>query len=539
MKRSYCSRRRLAPALLLMSLALSACSGPHGGGGPGSGSGSGSGSAICPASSLRAASPPVCPIGGPPQPSAALPHNALPHNNLTASALAGNYQLLLEMTLKSLGRSLFSDTGVNTPVSGPQKTWADVIGHEHAPELMKYIVSCALDPCDVIEVPPGPAFDEVRLTNPDGFRGELGLCRNSSPTGDWTTSGATPECFEKVTACVLARVNQVGKRVMISMRGDGLTLKPQVQVETSFRENGGTPIASFQGCDKKCLWGHPIARNCDWEPRHVGLCENQMVSGVLQVKNVTVAMAGARIRICEGIHGCDDVSTPGAGAETTPQPPPGDYGGTMIGQALDTVTFPCPLNGPSTQAGRAGYYSVMVASPTPGTPLPNSVDVAANSGTYPAAEEQVFTFQEGAFYGNLFALPFPTASAVCPGTEWVFPREQFVCTSSIWSPGMAKASGRFCAVPNSNCFVNEPLECDVGVSADCDVEAPVVAGREVYESCKSANSTWQWPYTTYLNHPCDLYPSRDACKPFLTIDTQRSAFLAPGQQITYEKQEPR
>jgi hypothetical protein len=363
-----------------------------------------------------------------------------------------------------------------------------------------------------------------------------------------------------VSACVLARVNAIGKRVEISMRGASLEVAPKVPVETAYRENHGTPIASFKSCGQQCLWGDPLRRNCDWEPRYVGQCVRGPItaemSGLTPHPNrVALALpAGthARIRICPGIYGCDDSAT-GAG----PFQPAPYYSGQPIAQGRDTVVFECPLNGPLvgsfTSGDRTGYYSVMIGSAKPGTPLPNGLDVklaspasttSPTSDAYPAPEAAVFTYREGAFYGNLFTPPNAAQPATdCPDVA-MFSGDQYACFSSMWSDGAAMASDRFCAGPEAHCFGNDPAGCDPGpppsgrsvpawLASSPRVGSGVgfpgaLPGDVVYDKCEGrAAVPWPYPYTTYLNHPCDLFPSLDACKAYLRADVARSLPPAP------------
>ena len=96
--------------------------------------------------------------------------------------------------------------------------------HTDVAKLLDKIVSCALD--DGIVLKPFPVKDP---TGGDGtgskktrLAGELGLCGTRSSFGDWHTAAlsdaATKSCQEAVTACVLARVNALGHRIVISIR---------------------------------------------------------------------------------------------------------------------------------------------------------------------------------------------------------------------------------------------------------------------------------------------------------------------------------
>jgi hypothetical protein len=80
---------------------------------------------------------------------------------------------------------------------------------EAARTFMRYLVSCALDPDQIVTwtdawVPAQPTYT---------FQGKLGLCP------EWGKEAPSPGCLEVVSACVLARNNAFGREVPISLRG--------------------------------------------------------------------------------------------------------------------------------------------------------------------------------------------------------------------------------------------------------------------------------------------------------------------------------
>ncbi len=538
------SRVLMSVCGLTCSIALAACSGVDVPVAP---------DQMCPATSLVAPEP--CDLNEPVAPRSKMATNDLPQNSLSAATLSSNWPLLSHLKLSALSSVTFT---VGDPL----------LARKEADELLKYVASCALDPCDAITIPANAGPSEF----PTSFPGELGLCgqryldslglepvekpqitststTKRIPTETlWKNAKATQGCLERVSACMLARVNSARKKVTISLRGKGLETLDRVPTATMFRENRGTPILSFKSCDTPCLWGDFLRRNCDWEPRHVGQC-NQGDQIGLKLPSGT----HGRIRVCKGLHGCDDteVAAPGAGWNTlgwTPiltLPDLPAYGGEMLAQDFDEVLFTCPDNG----LDRTGYYAVMLAAPVPGAaPLDKDLNVEVSdlpllAHDYPATEENVFTYREGAFYGDLFK-PITIAPNSCPGTD-MFSGEQYVCVSRMWSEGAAMASDRFCAVPGMDCFTNPVTGCDnllappkiklgttttsptppwatTSVAKDLSIAEK---DREVYDMCEGpGRKFWHHPYTTYLNHPCDLFPSLDACKPFLTADVCHEVF---------------
>ncbi|MBX3159082.1 MAG: hypothetical protein KF773_24150 [Deltaproteobacteria bacterium] len=456
-------------------------------------------------STLRA-EPPTC---TPP----AQPHNDMPKNGLTAGALAQNRPLLRALAEVPLSKDLFSS-----------EKWQPLLAEPYADDLMKYIASCALDPCDAVELPAATqlsgdaakAYQAVRGRFPQGFRGELGLCGGRYGAGPrrgeprmWRDEAPTDDCLERVSSCVLARVNAIGSSVVFSMRGDGIALQPKVPVQTSFREQHGTPIVSFQACSS-CTWSDAARRNCDWEPRHVGQC----TAG----SSVTLRHPrAARIRVCGGIYGCDDPS-PAAGPTTMPALP--FYSGGLLAQGEGHVKFRCPSNGPTG----TGYYSVMLAAGSDGQALAPETDIQLDgrpdpAASYPATEAAVFTYREGSFYGSIFRDAGDPPEKL--GERLMLSGDQYACYSSLWNHGAAMLAHRLCADPSADhCFVNPPGPCDLDV--ETRRAGRCQGAREIAELCGGkAGTTWRQPYTSYVNHPCDLFESRLTCEAALAIHVNR------------------
>lgn len=485
-----------------------------------------------------------------------VPHNGLavssidvPHNGLPPTTLP-NRALLEALAQHALARTMFAlDPGL----------WRPLLGQPLAPDLVEYIASCALDAGQSIDIPAQWAeLDAVRHRLTCGFAGQLGLCgrtyqaspaaqgRPSEPT--WGTQPPTPGCLERVSACVLARVNAVAARVPISMRGEATTLLSKVSVQTQFRENHGTPIQSFERCDRMCLWGDRLRRNCDWEPRFVGQCVRDPRAGgasepARKVELKIGSSTRARVRICKGIYGCDDTA-PGIGAGAATPPVfangrlvefPTYYGGQMIDQAAAepgaTIAFDCPDDGPLVKDGaggllRTGYFSVMLGTLDPRVLLAASDDVAlvrggpggepfATHDAYPAPELQIFSYREGGFYGSLFSQRPPPDP---------IPNDKLACASAVWNYDAALAADRLCAGPMGavlpgGCFGNVPGRCDVASDpGSCHPATGMLP--EVYDACRGTPSDWKHPYTTYLNHPCDFFATDEECVPYVNDGKQ-------------------
>jgi hypothetical protein len=128
----------------------------------------------------------------------ALTANALTANALTANALTANALTANALTANALTANALTANALKDPL---------------ARELLKYVVSCALDEDDTITV----KIDGVKYK----FPGSLGLAE------EWgeRDGKCDMDCQRWVTACVLSRVDVEGIERMISIRGDNKALK--------------------------------------------------------------------------------------------------------------------------------------------------------------------------------------------------------------------------------------------------------------------------------------------------------------------------
>ncbi|WP_437900390.1 hypothetical protein [Sorangium sp. So ce124] len=405
----------------------------------------------------------------------------MPRNSLPAQALAAGALLEDRPLLDLLRSSALGDPSLADDLASPQL-------NANARSLLKYVVSCALDPGRRVSA----------------WEGELGLCGAASPHGDWFERPPSAACQEVVSACVLARTNALGRKVRLSTRSDEdsalFPLLPVVPVETEYRDAGDPPIKSLNApCAAGAAAGDP-ARDCGWAGRHVGTCTPK---ARVVLKPGGAARASTRhfmVRVCNGIHGCD---------HRTMAPRPW-YSGLIAEGVLSVdgrsgttreVSFTCPepgVPGPSS-------FAVMVASPHPAEAPPATADViaAGAAAIYPAPEDKVFTFREGAFYGNLFGAANPGP----PGE--MLPNGQHACYSNVWSRPMAHFTDRLCAGRDAGCFGNPPGAC---LSSPAAPPRPDLArvckgeGNGSYYGCAAAagRTPWNHVITVFLNHPCDL-----------------------------------
>src|SRR3954470_21510995 len=425
-----------------------------------------------------------------------MPHNDMPHNSVSLAGLTKAASLL-----GALAKGPLDDATIKGAFTlSPSVLDTDVA------KLLDKIVSCALD--RNIELKPFPVKDATG-GNGNGsattrLAGELGLCGSRSIFGDWHTAAlsgsALRSCQEAVTACVLARVNALGHRIVISIRTQAnlpIALHAQVPVETQYRDH--KPIPIFAPCTGS-------GSDCGYERQFVGRCTaNQNI----RVRVTDNSPHNTKIRICRGLYGCE---------KSVPKP----YRkySHRLAERVDVAPFVCPSDGPQIGTERWGYYSVMTKPGSPG-----SVVVQASSGDYPAREEAVFTWPEGAFYGNIFNTELTArVASQCPDADKrdpVLAGDQHACFGPMWEHGVGvgQMNDRFCAippfapVPASACFATPPMACFLGAGDRCATNA---LSSGAFGDCKptkfpSAESVFNLAITTYLNDPCDL--SSDTCDP--------------------------
>ncbi|WP_437595724.1 hypothetical protein [Sorangium sp. So ce590] len=355
----------------------------------------------------------------------------------------------------------------------------------NANELMEVIVSCALGPDEQVKA---TIHAETFI-----WRGKLGLCGKESPLGSWGDL-PTKECLEVVSSCVLARLNALDRQVPISIRGQDASLfvlRDKVRVERELRDRA--PIASFEACTPYHTEGEN-RRDCGWQAAYVGRCEPK-ASVTLQRERWSVVQP--MVRVCRGIHGCNHDQPDVASSRDLP-----GYAGFVADFAEEEeISFPCPPG---------DLFSVMLASPDPKEQLPPELDVVPSPGTpakYPAREEDVFTYREGSFFGDIFNGP----------------KNRYACYSDIWSAGKAHLADRLCGGPSDeDCLLQEPLPCRAAPSSD-ERTAPAYtqlcfgeskAPSSAYLDCEGEQRVrrpWQHGITVFLSDPCALSSDIKGC----------------------------
>jgi hypothetical protein len=406
--------------------------------------------------------------------------------------------------------------------------WNSILVDDDLARLSEYVVSCALAPHTMV--------DGVKI-NGRPLEGQMGLCN------EWLKLPPDNDCLERVSSCLLARMNGLGRRVVISVRGtklDPLPLRDKVSIETKYREDPeGISIESFNSCGS----GMP-SEDCGWTKGYVGSCTPGQMVRLIHPMDVAV-------RVCRGIYGCDHKDwMPGETGSPTqynimgiPMGTPWYSGKINITEVDNTVTFTClgngitdpmdPVHPASASAPAPSYFGVMLIGLNPMVNARAAADnIKISGGKYPLTEEEVFTYREGAFFGNVFddipALSFPQPDT--GGKNKFLVGNQYACYSEIWNSGEAHLTDRICALPDlelklgNTCLVNSPEPClwspTLPTLVDCDhVCQSEVCKEGGYLGCQSSSvpgslsgiKEWTHALTVYLNNPCDLSLDRETC----------------------------
>jgi hypothetical protein len=423
--------------------------------------------------------------------------NSLHALALTRNALIANPDANPLMPGMPLNTASYSDAG----------PFHDQLRHQDTREMMSYLVSCALSPGQTV------SYTETATGTTYGpWEGKLGLC----PA--WYTGSASLQCQETVSACLLARVNAFGFKIPLSIRGQGATsLATAPSFPTvEFTKNAST-ISSFVDCTAS-----GPARNCGYVANYVGTCTPGtsvgVGAGVAPPGSCGTGPLGSSVgntvlRVCNGITGCDHGSSDVL-AES----------GGSCGTTRPSVTFSCPSSGnfavmSGPQVGGGAGVATPAATLTGGT-------------AYPATEQSVFPWLEGAFFGNLWSPGglnadihsgqnhvdkggnFTAAAPILLSSGSIF-LQMFACSGVAWTQADAYDEDRICAggfsVP-TNCAATPKGACSTSMSAVpacptthiCSV-LHTVPGSGDYDDCSSsAIKTWHNPITVYLNQPGDV-----------------------------------
>ncbi|QDE93490.1 hypothetical protein BHS06_33400 [Myxococcus xanthus] len=365
--------------------------------------------------------------------------------------------------------------------------------HPPARNVMAYLTECAL--------PPGAAVEWTsRAGDTYTFPGEVGLCP------EWERDKPSQACLGYVTACLLARNNAFGRRVMVSMRGEDPS-EPR-------RFNPSGDRQEWSPMFLPCASGEAdLHAECGWLGENVGTCNPgdkvTVAAGAPHPATCTGQLGrifGDRVlRVCEDPRGCawedrlaDTLSNPCGGIEPS-------------------VEFKCPAS---------GRYSVMSA-PYSRAAIPGSwVAPVATSGTYPAGPFGAYTFREGAFYGNMFDSRGLTVEVVLNQDTFqpklvnlrfkgVVHDNVHACHGRDWVDGDSHLRSRICANADiggeriAGCMAHAEGPCEPGSynprPARCKVnDGTAVWGDGDFEGCMDeAGIQHPEPITVYLRSPCE------------------------------------
>jgi hypothetical protein len=411
------------------------------------------------------------------------PDYRMPQNRLHPGVIDANLDLLDHVWSYSLTTPGFNELLQAHPEVASLFNTGQPTSAEY---LMEAITSCALNSEQSVTAD--------GMTPSHTWWGEFGLCSGPTGTwGDWAGEGDTwtsgSACWEIVAGCVLARMNALGKHVPISLRVANLDghlreFEPatKVRVRTTLREGqtaGG-----------------------EWQPEFVGICaRDEMVT--LQRDDST------KVRVCKGIHGCDP------GGQHAMGPGSAHVYAGFVGDfeaGSGAIEFPCPTDVSTAPNGRPdrAYFSVMVDPAVAGTPSRDLVAPLRSDVPfviYPATEQEVFTYPEGAFYGGLYR------------TE-SFGIERWACHSEMWQSSKSYFADRLCADPGN------PQNCGLqGTSVACEAACAGRSPQGAYFGCQVPNiPNFQYysTVTVFLNEPSAIssdpiasaiVPTHDECTP--------------------------
>ncbi|WP_437931736.1 hypothetical protein WMF37_21590 [Sorangium sp. So ce291] len=138
----------------------------------------------------------------------AAPQALLTHNALTSNALTSN-----ALTAEALTSNALTSNALTAEALTSNALTAEALRDPAARTLLRYIASCALPAGERLTI----TLDGAKLS----FPGELGLAAS------WGKEGGSCDdaCRSWVSGCVLARVNYLGEKVSISVRGDRAELR--------------------------------------------------------------------------------------------------------------------------------------------------------------------------------------------------------------------------------------------------------------------------------------------------------------------------
>jgi hypothetical protein len=397
-------------------------------------------------------------------------YNGLPARSLLYNAITQNPKALKVLRDSALTSALFD--AAKHPYMSRQ------LADDNARDVMADIVSCALDPsAQVTYRAPGAKADHV-------WRGELALCPS------WATGKPSDDCLRLVSSCLFARTNRLHRRVPVRF-GTPKLPGPRDRVAVAMMSRDATE-GTAAGDTAEIQ-----AAEYGWRPGFVGTCAPGQPFAL--AFRDPARCHDTAVRVCQGIHGCQRGQTQMLAEQR--------------GACGDSpVTFSCPAD---------GFFGAMTE--------PGRVPLARRSGDgkYPATEQQVFPFLEGAFFGNLFdpdgltrareivieggkaKLSQTALSDPDDDDDTVANRHIYACYSQANDDqGVAYLNQRICAKPGSKkCFPNPPRRChfkDVELNRKKGYHCAWRSDDGLYRGCIGDDGETYPAMTVFLHEPCGL-----------------------------------
>lgn len=403
-------------------------------------------------------------------------HNGLSARSLMFNAITQNPNALRVLTNQPLNIDLFDAD--QHPYMSLQ------LLDSRARDVMADIVSCALDRSQHV------SWVDPYSTDTYTWPGEMGLCPG------WNTGRPSEGCLRLVSACLFARTNRLHRWVPARFGGPNLSAaRDRIEVATKYSA-AGTATGLNEGADIPAF-------SHGWQPGYIGRCSpGKAVELTLPTPPNCATTA---VRLCSGIHGCLP-DEPTFLVERT-------WG---LCDALP-VTFTCP---------GTGFFGVMTKPDRPDVAVQRTATLE-----YPAREQDIFPFLEGAFFGNIFdpegmargrevALDQGRAYLKCKRllddvddeddvVDAVPNRHIYACYSAgNDEQGIAYLNNRICATPGSmRCFPHPPRRCHFR-----DIERNQREGYHckwhstdgLYRECVGDDGIAYPSITVFLHEPCGL-----------------------------------
>jgi hypothetical protein len=284
------------------------------------------------------------------------------------------------------------------------------------------------------------------------------------------------------------------------MNARGRHVPLSIRVADEFRTNA-IDVSRFGLVDRVRVqmndrFGTPRASG--WQPDFVGICARGTTVTLQRVTN-----PGHTVRVCTGVNACD----PGVW-DPIAKGSPRLYSGFLVDTPPgESISFRCPEGAAPYGNPERSYFSILVDLGPGASPLVDPVLVRPPSPTtiYPAPERDVFTYLEGAFYGQLL----PSSD------DWF---DMNTCSSPLWASGPAYEQGRICS------FSGMVAGCHGIHRGPCAVACPRggLGAVDAYHDCQSDADVLPWlTVTVFLNEPSAIVsdPAASATVPLHGVCT--------------------